>query len=55
MSEDEKKAIIYFGLGLICIIIGMCFWVKLPNNINHIFCVYFGGQFIGIGREVLKK
>ena len=55
MSENGIEAIIFLGLGLVAIIIGMYLWVKSPNNIAHIFCVYYGGQFIGMGREVLRK
>lgn len=57
MNEEEKikESIIFVALGLINIVIGMYLWVKFPNNISHVFCVYYGGQFIGMGREILKN
>lgn len=64
MNEEEtiKESIIFFALGLISliiglisIIIGMYLWLKFPNNISHCFCIYYGGQFIGMGREILKN
>ena len=49
MSEEEKEAIICFALGLISIIIGMYLWNKFPTDARHLFCVYWGGKFIGMG------
>ena len=49
MSDEEKEAIKCFALGLISIIMCMYLWIKSPDNIAHIFCVYWGGKFIGMG------
>ena len=57
MNKEEKtvKSLIFFALGLISIFIGMYLWVKFPTKISHVFCVYYGGEFIGMGREILKN
>lgn len=56
MNEEEKikGSIIFLVLGLISIFLGMYLWIKFPYSASHLFCVYYGGQFIGAGREILK-
>ena len=54
MSKEEKKnGLVLMILGLLNVIVGCVLWVKYPDNIAHLFFIYWGGKFIGEGKENL--
>lgn len=59
MENNEKEnfiiAISLFVIAIVFIIIGTINWVNNPNSIMGLAGYYFGGQFVGMGREIIKK
>lgn len=58
MSEEKENlmiAISLFGIAIVFIIIGSISWLKNPTSVIGLAGYYFGGQFVGMGREIIKK
>lgn len=43
------------GIAIVFIIIGSISWVKNPNRMIGLISYYFGGQFVGMGRVIMKN